>query len=151
MQLQRVPDLEPADHVEQRLQRHPLGVQQQLLAGVEHAQVAEHLALVGEERGVASVAGSQRFDVVGHLAGEHLLRLGAAQRELAPVGAVAQAAALRQRRVLGAEPVRFAVGCGHSFEDSPDFEVPETTDLWGSVSPSRGGLSEREGATLIRR
>ena len=49
VQLDVVADLEAADHVEERLQRDALGVEQQLVAAVEDAQVAEHLALVGEE------------------------------------------------------------------------------------------------------
>ncbi len=119
VQLQVIADPEPADHVEQGLQRDALGVEQQLLADVEHAQIAEHVALVGEERGIAAGPGRERLDVVGHLAGEEPLRLGAAERELAPLGAVDQTAALRERRVLSAEPVRVDVGCRHCFEDSP--------------------------------
>ena len=34
VQLHVVPDAEPADHVEQLLERDPLGVEQQLLAGI---------------------------------------------------------------------------------------------------------------------
>ena len=88
----------------------------QLLAEVEDAQVAEHLALRREERRVAAAPGVERLDVVGDLSGEELLRAGAAQRELAPFGAVEQATALGERPVLGVE--RRCVGRGHRFEDS---------------------------------
>ena len=47
VQLRVVADHPAADQVEQRLQRDPLGVEQQLVARVEHAEVAEHLALGG--------------------------------------------------------------------------------------------------------
>ena len=56
VQLDLVADPEAADHVEQLLQRDALGIEQQLVAGVEDAQVAEHLALRSEKRGVAAVA-----------------------------------------------------------------------------------------------
>ncbi len=67
VQLDIESDAEAADHVEQLLQRDALGVEQQFLAGVEDAQIPEHLALGGEERGVAAGAGGQALDVVGHL------------------------------------------------------------------------------------
>ena len=57
---------------------HALGVEQQLVAGVEDPQVAEHLPLVGQEGRVAALAGHERLDVVRHLAVEELLRLAAA-------------------------------------------------------------------------
>jgi len=47
VQLDVVADPVAADHVEQLLQRRALGVQEKLVAEVEHAQVAEHLALGG--------------------------------------------------------------------------------------------------------
>ena len=91
VQLDVAAELVAPDHVEQLLQRDPLGVEQQLVAEVEDPQVAEHLALVGEERGVAAVPGVERLDVVGHLAVQELLGLGTGQRELAALGAVDQA------------------------------------------------------------
>jgi hypothetical protein len=51
-------DREAADHVEQALQRQALRVEQQLVAGVEDPEIAEHLAFRGQERGVA--AGARR-------------------------------------------------------------------------------------------
>jgi hypothetical protein len=67
VQLDVHPELVAADHVEQPLQGRALGVEQQLVAGVEDPQVALHLALVGQERGVGAGAGDQRLDVVGDL------------------------------------------------------------------------------------
>jgi hypothetical protein len=90
VQLDVAAELVPADHVEQLLQRRALCVEQQLVAEVEHAQVAEHLALVGEERRVAAAAGLQRLDVVGDLALQERLRLRAGQGQLAALGAVDQ-------------------------------------------------------------
>ena len=81
-------ELVAADHVEELLQRHPLAVEQQLVAEVEDPHVAEHLALVGEEGGVAAVARRQADDVVGHLAVQEVLGLRARQRELAALGAI---------------------------------------------------------------
>ena len=49
-------DRAAADLVEERLQRGALADEQQLVAGREHAQVAEHLALVRQERRVAAGA-----------------------------------------------------------------------------------------------
>ena len=63
------------DHVEQLLQRDPLAVDQQLVPEVEDPQIAEHLALVGEEGGVAPAARLQAEDVVGHLALQEVLGL----------------------------------------------------------------------------
>ena len=46
--------------------------------------------------------GLERLDVVGDLAVQELLGLGAGERELAALGAVDEAAALGQGAVLGA-------------------------------------------------
>ena len=100
VQLDRVADAEAADHVEQLLQRHALGVEQQLIVCIEDAQVAEHLALRGQERRVTAAPRRQRFDVVRHLALEEALRVRARQRELAARGAIEQAASLGDRSVL---------------------------------------------------
>ena len=56
VQLDVEPELVAPDHVEELLQRDALAVEQQLVAEVEHAQVALHLALVVEERRVAARA-----------------------------------------------------------------------------------------------
>src|SRR5215207_64275 len=88
VQLHRAPELEAPDHPEQFLQRDALAVEQQLVARVEDPQVAEHLALVREEGGVAAGAVRQALDVVRDLALQELLRLGARQRQLAALGAV---------------------------------------------------------------
>ena len=91
-----------AQVVEQRLKRHSLGVDPQLgVGGVEHAQVGQHLALVGQQRGVAAAAGRERLDVVGDLAGEQLLGLRPGQRELAALGAVDEGDVLGQQAVGG--------------------------------------------------
>ena len=107
MQFGLVADLEAADHVEQRLQREALGVEQQLgrrpcrvPAACEDAQVAEHLSLVREEGRVAAIAGAQVGELVRHLAVEELDSPGARQRELAALGAIQKAAPLPQRAVL---------------------------------------------------
>jgi len=92
VQLDVEADLEAADHVEQRLQRAALGVEPQLVAEVQHAHVALHLALVGQERGVQAGAGLQQRDVVGDLAVEELLGLRPGERELAALGPVHQPA-----------------------------------------------------------
>ena len=108
VQLHLVADLEAVDHVEQRLQRDALGVEEQLLrrraalADGQDAQVSEHLALVRQERRVAALARAQVRELVGHLPVEELDRAGAAESELAPLGAVDQASALAQDAVLGA-------------------------------------------------
>ena len=75
-----------------------LAVEQQLVARVEDAQVAEHLALVGQEGGVAARAGLERLDVVGDLALQEVLDLGAGERQLAALGAVEQPAAATTAR-----------------------------------------------------
>ena len=80
-----------------------LGVEPELVVGVEHPQVGQHLALVGQQRRVAAAAGDQRLDVVGDLAGEQLLGLRPRERELAALGAV------DERDLLGQEAVG---GCG---------------------------------------
>ncbi len=90
-----------AQVVEQRLERHPLGVDPQLGAGVEHAQVGQHLALVGQQGGVAAGAGRERLDVVRDLAGEQLLGLRPGQRELAALGTVDEGDLLGQQAVGG--------------------------------------------------
>ena len=82
--LHLVADLEAVDHVEQRLQRDALGVEQQLLrrrvalADGEDAEVSEHLALVRQERRVATFAHAQVRELVGHLPVEELDRTSAA-------------------------------------------------------------------------
>ena len=95
------PELVAPNHVEQLLQGDALGVEQQLAAGVEHAQVAEHLALVREERGVAAAARHEPLDVVGDLALEERLGLGSGERELAALGAVDEAARVGQHVGVG--------------------------------------------------
>src|SRR5581483_6305679 len=70
-----VPDAESPDHVEELLQGDTLGVDQQLLARVEDPQVAEHLALWGQERRVATLARLERLHVVRDLALEEGLRV----------------------------------------------------------------------------
>ena len=85
--------------VEQRLQRDALGVEQQLVAGVEHAQVAEHLALGRQERRVAALR--RRSSASTSLVTWPLrnsLRARAGQRELAALGAVEQRRAPRSAR-----------------------------------------------------
>jgi DNA polymerase-3 subunit epsilon len=74
VQLDVVAEREAADHVEQLLERHPLGVEQQLGARVEDPQVAEHLALRRQERRVAAAPRHERLDVVRDLPLEELLR-----------------------------------------------------------------------------
>ena len=126
VQLDPIADLEAADHVEQRLQGHALGVEQQfrwgravarrgwrlrrdlpgLLADGQDPQVAEHLALVRQERRVATLAGAQVEQFVGHLAVEELQRIGSGQGQLAALGAVEHAAVLADGGVLAAQRVR---------------------------------------------
>ena len=71
------------------------GASASLVAERQHAQVAEHLALVRQERRVAALAGAQIGELVGQLAVEELDRVGAGEGELAPLGAVDQAARRR--------------------------------------------------------
>jgi hypothetical protein len=97
VQLDPEADGRAADHVEDGLQRGALGVQQQLVAGVEDPEVTEHLALRREQRCVEAGAGYERLDVVRDLSGEERLRVGAAERELAALGAVDQPGALGDR------------------------------------------------------
>jgi hypothetical protein len=111
VQLHVVADLEATDHVEQGLQRQALGIQRHLVAEVQDAQVAEHLALRREKRRVAACSRGERLGVVRHLPGKELLRARAGQRELAALGAVEESAALGERAVLGVEAGR--VGRGH--------------------------------------
>ena len=112
----------PADHaaaqrVEEHLQCDALGVEPQLAAGAQHAQVGEHLALVGQQRRVAAAAGRQRLDVVADLAVEHLGRLGPGQGELAARGAVDERDLLGDEAVGGGERLD---GCdGHRRQRSP--------------------------------
>ncbi len=114
VQLQVVADLEAADHVEQGLERHALGIEEQLVSEIEDAQVAEHLALGSEECRVTAAPNRKRLDVVGHLPGEKGLRLRAGQGELAPLRAIHQATALGERPVL---VVKGQIGAiGHGFE-----------------------------------
>ena len=91
--------------VEEPLQRDALAVQEQLAVRVEDPQVAEHLALVREEGGVAAGPRRERLDVVGDLTVEELLGVGAGQRELAALGAFDQRAAARERLVVGLRDV----------------------------------------------
>jgi len=104
VQLDVVADAEAADHVEQLLERDPLCIEQQLddscvarsgeagcragdrhetVVGGEDPQVAEHLALRRQERGVAAAAGAQRLDVVRHLTMEERLGVRPGERQLA--------------------------------------------------------------------
>ena len=101
VELDGVADAEAPDHVEQPLEGDAFGVEQQLVAGVEDPQVAEHLPLGREERRVAAGAGGERLDVVADLALEERLRVRAGEGELAALGAVERAAGLGQRAVLG--------------------------------------------------
>ena len=88
VQLDVVADAEPPDHVEQPLERDALGVEQQLVAGGQDPQIAEHLALGRQERGVAAGAVGEPLDVVRHLALEEAARVRTRERELAALGAV---------------------------------------------------------------
>ena len=112
VQLDVVADLEATDHVEQALQRRPLGVEQQLdLAGGggghgEDPQVAQHLALVCQKGRVAAFAGRKRCQLVGDLAVEELHGIRPAQRELPALGAIEQAAVAHERLVVVLERVR---------------------------------------------
>jgi len=90
-----------AQGVEERLERHALGVEPELRAGVDDPQVGQHLALVGQQGGVAAAAGRERLDVVRDLAGEQLLGLGPGQRELAALGAIDERDLLGQQAVGG--------------------------------------------------
>src|SRR6185437_6654694 len=64
VQLHGVADAEAAHHVEQLLEGDALSVQEDLVAGVENTDIAEHLALGGEERRVAAGSRRERLDVV---------------------------------------------------------------------------------------
>ena len=98
--LKVVADAEAPDHVEQLLERDPLAVEQQLVAGLEHAQIAEHLPLRRQERGVAAGSGAERLDVVRDLALEELPCAGARQREPAALGSVVHAGWIHHRTML---------------------------------------------------
>jgi hypothetical protein len=101
-------DLEPPEQVEELLEGDALRVEPQEAVAGEHAQVAEHLALVGEERGVAARAGRERDHVVGDLPLQEVARLAPGEDELAALGAVDHARALAQRPVVGR-----GIGDGH--------------------------------------
>ena len=128
VQLNVVADLEAADHVEQRLQRHALGVEQQLLArgpssalviagaDVEDAQVAEHLALVRQEGRVAPFARVAGLEVVGHLAVQELFAsapvsasLPRSERSTSPQRSVSAAYSVSRRAVSSDEIVCAAI------------------------------------------
>ena len=112
MQLYVVADHSTPDHVEQRLERDPLGVEQELVWSVEDPEVAEQLALWGEERGVAAGPRGERLDVVGDLAVEERLGFAARERELPALGAVDDATAFGDGGVLGGR----CGGGGHDFK-----------------------------------
>ncbi len=78
VQLHVIADAKPMQQVEELLEGDPLSVEQQLIAGVEDAQVAEHLALLGEKGGVAARSTHQHLDVVADLALEKCLGLRSA-------------------------------------------------------------------------
>ena len=121
---------EAADHVEQLLERHSLGVEQDLVAGIEDPQVAQHLALGGEKRGVTALARGQHLDVVGHLALEEALGVPAGQRQLAALGAVQQSARLgggaviRRRGRDRAHPQNIAIPVRRSANQTSKFGMP---------------------------
>jgi hypothetical protein len=112
VQLHLPADAPATDRVEERLQRQALGVQPQLGAGVDGTQVAEHLALVGQQRREAARARLERLDLVGHLAVEELLGLLAGERELAALGAVDEGDVLGEQAVCGGG---LGDGGGHAF------------------------------------
>ena len=69
---------------------------------------------MGQERGIATLARLQADELVGDLPVQELDRARAGERELAALGAVDQAAALGQRRVLGPASGAVSVCChGH--------------------------------------
>ena len=70
------------------------------LADREHAQIAEHLALVRQKGGVAALPAGERLYVVRHLSVEKLGRVCARERELAALAAIQQRTALGQLAVL---------------------------------------------------
>ena len=107
MQLDVITHLEASDHVEQTLERDPLGIEQQFAglglrggAGREDPQIAEHLALVGEKGRVSAFARFQVDKLVGDLTVQELDRSRAGEGQLATLGTVHQATALGQDRVL---------------------------------------------------
>ena len=81
------------------------------------AQVALHLPLAVEQRGVAALAGLERLDVVGELALEVLGGLGAAELELAPVGAIEETRLLAQQPVLAVQLDRRRQRWAGSYEE----------------------------------
>jgi len=64
VQLRAVTDPELRQRVEQRLQRDPLGIEQQLAVAAQHAYLGEHAALVRQQRRVGATADPNRGDVV---------------------------------------------------------------------------------------
>jgi hypothetical protein len=88
VQLDVVADAEPPNHVEQPLECDALRVEQQLVAGGQDPEIAEHLALGRQERGVAAGNVGEPLDVVRHLALEETARVCTRERELAALGAV---------------------------------------------------------------
>ena len=114
VELDVVADAEAPDHVEQLLQRDALGVEQQLVTGVEDPQVPEHLALRGQEGRVAALAFGQSLHIVGDLALQERLRIAAREGELAPLGAIEQPARLGEHPVVGRE----RIGGRHRSEDT---------------------------------
>jgi hypothetical protein len=72
---------------------------------------------VGKEGGIPTCAGVQVGQLVGYLAVEELHSAAAGQRELAPLAAIDEPAALDQRAVLGLH--LNGVHGGHCIEDSP--------------------------------
>ncbi len=123
VQLDVVADAEAPDQVEELLERHAFGVEQQLIAGVEGPQVTEHLALRGEEGRVAALALDQTLHVVGDLALQERLRVAAGEGELAALGAIELPARLRDHPIVGRERIG---GC-HAPEDN-DAAIPGGVD-----------------------
>ena len=98
MQLGVEADARAVQDVEDRLQRRALGVEQQLGAGVEDAQVAEHLALGREQRRVAAAASVEASTSFVTWPLRNAFAPGAGERELAALGAVEQPARLADDR-----------------------------------------------------
>jgi hypothetical protein len=121
VQLGAPADQPAADLVEQRLQRDALGQEQEAVVGGDHPQVAEHAALVGQQRGVAAVAGLERGDLVADLAVEELARLVPGEQQLAQLGAVDEAGTARAGLVRGGK----GIDGGHvaSIRESSSYSV----------------------------
>ena len=113
VQLQVVAEFETTDHVEEVLERHALGVEQELVAGIEDPQVSEHLALRGQKGRVAPPARGQRLNVIGDLTLEEGLGLGPRQRELAALGTVEHPAGDDDRLVLVSRDLNRSHGSEH--------------------------------------